>query len=145
MWCGTKNRFIPSTISSESSRKNSLSGGRLGLFNVLSSCCILVETRLCAGTPVDKNILIHLFILQEFELVKANHVEQTESKQIQMIQSGGLSQHRNHQQAGTTHRIIQDQVGRTKPLGVTALHQTPLHPYLFLQSDGITNKEEAKH
>lgn len=61
-----------------SSRKNSLSGGRLGLFNVLSSCCILVETRLCAGTPVDRDILIHLFRLQEYELVKGHHMEQTE-------------------------------------------------------------------
>lgn len=44
-------RAIPSTISSESSVKNSLSGGLLGLFRVLSSCWIFVDTLLLTGTP----------------------------------------------------------------------------------------------
>lgn len=82
----SRNSITPSTISSESSRKNSLRGGRLGLFNVLSSCCILVETRLCAGTPVDRDILIHQFRLRKNELVNGHHMEQTEPKQIWRIQ-----------------------------------------------------------
>lgn len=43
----------PSTISSESSRKNSLSGGLLGRLSVFSSCWILVDTLLLTGTPVQ--------------------------------------------------------------------------------------------
>lgn len=43
--------LVPSTISSESSVKNSLSGGLLGLFSVLSSCWIFVDTLLLTGTP----------------------------------------------------------------------------------------------
>lgn len=42
---------VPSTISSWSSMKNSLSGGRLGRFSVFSSCWIFVDTRLDTGTP----------------------------------------------------------------------------------------------
>lgn len=41
----------PSTISSESSRKNSLSGGLLGRLSVFNSCWILVDTLLLTGTP----------------------------------------------------------------------------------------------
>lgn len=41
----------PSTISSESSRKNSLSGGLLGRLRVFNSCWILVDTLLLTGTP----------------------------------------------------------------------------------------------
>lgn len=45
--------FVPSTISSESSKKNSLSGGLLGRFSVFNSCCIFVETLLLTGTPEE--------------------------------------------------------------------------------------------
>lgn len=41
----------PSTISSESSTKNSLSGGLFGLLSVFNSCWILVDTLLLTGTP----------------------------------------------------------------------------------------------
>lgn len=44
-------RVSPSTISSESSRKNSLSGGLLGRLSVFNSCWILVDTLLLTGTP----------------------------------------------------------------------------------------------
>lgn len=48
-------RSIPSTISSESSVKNSLRGGLLGLFKVLSSCWIFVDTLLLTGTPEERH------------------------------------------------------------------------------------------
>lgn len=41
----------PSTISSESSTKNSLSGGLFGRLSVFNSCWILVDTLLLTGTP----------------------------------------------------------------------------------------------
>lgn len=50
---------LPSTISSESSVKNSLSGGLLGLFRVLSSCWILVDTLLLTGTPEERHACSH--------------------------------------------------------------------------------------
>lgn len=43
----------PSRSSSKSSTKNSRSGGRFGLFRVLSSCWILEETRLLTATPTQ--------------------------------------------------------------------------------------------
>lgn len=68
----------------------------MGLFNVLSSCCILVETRLCAGTPVDRNILIHLFILLECELVKRTHIRvkaNTDDSIRRFVTTSKLEQH----------------------------------------------------
>lgn len=55
--------LLPSTISSESSTKNSFKGGLLGRFRVLRSCWILVDTLLLTGTPrrektVSENSLI---------------------------------------------------------------------------------------
>lgn len=41
----------PSTISSESSTKNSLSGGLFGRLSVFNSCWIFVDTLLLTGTP----------------------------------------------------------------------------------------------
>lgn len=49
-----ENSGEPSTISSASSVKNSLSGGLLGLFRVLRSCWIFVDTRLFTGTPASR-------------------------------------------------------------------------------------------
>lgn len=43
----------PSTISSESSTKNSLSGGLFGRLSVFNSCWILVDTLLLTGTPAQ--------------------------------------------------------------------------------------------
>lgn len=42
----------PASNSSKSSMKNSLRGGRFGLFRVLRSCWILEDTLLLTGTPV---------------------------------------------------------------------------------------------
>lgn len=52
-------RAIPSTISSESSVKKSLSGGLLGLLRVLSSCWIFVDTLLLTGTPEERHSHSH--------------------------------------------------------------------------------------
>lgn len=65
----------------------------------------------------------------------------SESKHIQMIQSGGLSQqaswNNTHKHTGPSWE------DKTTGCHCTALKKN-LHPYLFLQTDGITNKEEAK-
>lgn len=58
--------LLPSRSSSKSSTKNSLKGGRLGLFNVLTSCWILADTRPPTGTPVGVNTVHYTYTLQYF-------------------------------------------------------------------------------
>lgn len=51
--------LLPSTISSESSTKNSFKGGLLGRFSVLRSCWIFVDTLLLTGTPVRGKAMVN--------------------------------------------------------------------------------------